>query len=70
MLSNDNIYTSDEFLEIRRQIRVQNQKLVFTNGCFDILHVGHVDYLNKAKENSPEKYSEKVSKLLSRIEVE
>ena len=49
MLSNNNIYTSDEFLEIRRQIRIQNQKLVFTNGCFDILHVGHVDYLNKAK---------------------
>ena len=27
-----------------------NQKIVFTNGCFDILHFGHVDYLSKAKE--------------------
>ncbi len=26
----------------------QNEKVVFTNGCFDILHVGHVDYLEKA----------------------
>lgn len=25
------------------------QRIVFTNGCFDILHAGHVDYLNKAR---------------------
>lgn len=25
------------------------QKVVFTNGCFDLLHLGHVDYLEKAK---------------------
>jgi D-beta-D-heptose 7-phosphate kinase/D-beta-D-heptose 1-phosphate adenosyltransferase len=31
-------------------LKEQNQKLVFTNGCFDILHAGHVDYINKAKE--------------------
>jgi D-glycero-beta-D-manno-heptose 1-phosphate adenylyltransferase len=27
-----------------------NKKIVFTNGCFDILHQGHVDYLCKAKD--------------------
>ena len=27
----------------------QDQKVVFTNGCFDILHRGHVTYLEKAK---------------------
>jgi len=27
----------------------QGKKLVFTNGCFDILHLGHVEYLNEAK---------------------
>ena len=26
------------------------RKIVFTNGCFDILHKGHVDYLSKAKD--------------------
>ncbi|MES2734363.1 MAG: D-glycero-beta-D-manno-heptose 1-phosphate adenylyltransferase, partial [Bacteroidota bacterium] len=26
------------------------QKVVFTNGCFDILHIGHVDYLEKAQQ--------------------
>ena len=27
----------------------KNKKIVFTNGCFDILHAGHVSYLNEAK---------------------
>ncbi len=27
----------------------KNKKIVFTNGCFDILHIGHVEYLNEAK---------------------
>ena len=30
-------------------LRRQNKKIVFTNGCFDILHVGHVRYLTAAK---------------------
>ena len=28
----------------------ENQKVVFTNGCFDLLHLGHIDYLSKAKD--------------------
>ncbi|MHC1706949.1 MAG: D-glycero-beta-D-manno-heptose 1-phosphate adenylyltransferase [Bacteroidales bacterium] len=28
--------------------RFQEKKIVFTNGCFDILHLGHIDYLSKA----------------------
>lgn len=31
------------------QLRQQNKKVVFTNGCFDILHAGHVRYLESAK---------------------
>ena len=31
--------------------RFQQKKLVFTNGCFDLLHLGHVDYLSKAKNH-------------------
>lgn len=30
--------------------RFKNQKVVFTNGCFDILHLGHIDYLSKAAD--------------------
>jgi rfaE bifunctional protein nucleotidyltransferase chain/domain len=39
--------------ELKRQIavwRFQNKKIVFTNGCFDIVHLGHVVYLSKAKD--------------------
>ena len=30
--------------------RFLSKKIVFTNGCFDILHLGHIDYLSKAAE--------------------
>ena len=30
--------------------RKANEKIVFTNGCFDLLHLGHVDYLAKARD--------------------
>lgn len=29
--------------------RAQNKKIVFTNGCFDLLHIGHVKYLEQAR---------------------
>lgn len=29
--------------------RAQNKKIVFTNGCFDLLHIGHVTYLEEAR---------------------
>lgn len=32
-----------------QSLRKKNKKIVFTNGCFDILHAGHVQYLKKAK---------------------
>ena len=34
---------------ISKDLKAQNKKVVFTNGCFDILHLGHVKYLQKAK---------------------
>lgn len=30
--------------------RADHQKIVFTNGCFDLLHLGHLDYLEKSKQ--------------------
>ena len=30
--------------------RMQSKKIVFTNGCFDLLHHGHIDYLSKAAD--------------------
>ncbi|ACX71925.1 rfaE bifunctional protein [Methanocaldococcus vulcanius M7] len=35
---------------IVKELKNQNLKIVFTNGCFDIIHRGHVEYLNKAKK--------------------
>ena len=32
------------------RLRAEGRRLVLTNGCFDILHVGHVDYLERARE--------------------
>ncbi len=45
-----NILSLDEIVKIRRKLKSENKKVVFTNGCFDILHSGHVDYLSKAKK--------------------
>ena len=43
------IFSPEELLLEIGRVR-KNKKIVFTNGCFDILHRGHTDYLNKAKE--------------------
>ena len=45
-----NILKLEDLAEIRKGLKKLNKKVVFTNGCFDILHAGHVDYIAKAKE--------------------
>lgn len=44
------IYSRDSVDFTRRLaiMRFKSKKIVFTNGCFDILHLGHIDYLAKA----------------------
>lgn len=37
-------------IQWRNELEQAGQKLVFTNGVFDLLHVGHLDYLEKARE--------------------
>ena len=39
----------DEALLSREAWRANGEKVVFTNGCFDILHLGHIDYLEKSR---------------------
>ena len=44
------IVTLAQGIELRKQWKENGDKVVFTNGCFDILHLGHVDYLEKSSE--------------------
>ena len=46
---NAKILDIDELAERARQLRATGEKLVATNGCFDLLHVGHVRYLHAAR---------------------
>jgi rfaE bifunctional protein nucleotidyltransferase chain/domain len=41
--------TTDELAEIREKMQAAGRRLVLTNGCFDLLHVGHVRYLQLAR---------------------
>lgn len=47
--TSEKIVELSQALKIREEWKKQGESVVFTNGCFDILHLGHVDYLEKAK---------------------
>ena len=49
-MSNLKIKTQDELAETVKKARLGGRKVGFTNGCFDILHKGHVRYLGSARE--------------------
>jgi rfaE bifunctional protein nucleotidyltransferase chain/domain len=49
LMSTTKILSRDELLAERARLRAASKKLVFTNGVFDILHVGHVRYLEQAR---------------------
>ena len=44
------IVTQHKAVEIRDKLKRRGKKVVFTNGCFDILHSGHAVYLDRAKK--------------------
>jgi D-beta-D-heptose 7-phosphate kinase/D-beta-D-heptose 1-phosphate adenosyltransferase len=49
--SESKVKTVEELQTIMAQLRVANKKVVLTNGCFDILHPGHVDLLQRARSH-------------------
>ncbi|HKP54099.1 MAG TPA: D-glycero-beta-D-manno-heptose 1-phosphate adenylyltransferase [Chloroflexia bacterium] len=44
------VVTLPELVELSRQWRASNLRVVLTNGTFDLLHIGHVRYLQKARD--------------------
>lgn len=46
----DKIVSRQDALRIINGQRLKGKKIVFTNGCFDIVHPGHVDYLAQARD--------------------
>lgn len=44
------VKTARELLPILEKLRRSGKKIVFTNGCFDLLHAGHVRYLRQARQ--------------------
>ncbi|HEX8772192.1 MAG TPA: D-glycero-beta-D-manno-heptose 1-phosphate adenylyltransferase [Pyrinomonadaceae bacterium] len=44
------VVSTKELRAERERLRAGGRRLVFTNGCFDVLHVGHVRYLTRARE--------------------
>ena len=47
--SNAHIKTIDEITALSKELKFRDRKIVFTNGCFDLLHAGHVRYIEEAK---------------------
>jgi len=45
----DKIEKREDLQRIIRDLKVKGKRIVFTNGCFDLLHIGHIRYLEKAK---------------------
>ncbi|HLL95308.1 MAG TPA: D-glycero-beta-D-manno-heptose 1-phosphate adenylyltransferase [Spirosoma sp.] len=48
-MTESKILTREAAIRQASQWRAEGQQIVFTNGCFDIVHLGHIDYLEKAR---------------------
>lgn len=46
----EKVMTGTELAPVLAQARAQKKRVVFTNGCFDLMHVGHTRYLQEAKQ--------------------
>lgn len=47
---NSKLYSHQAIVQLVNRLKKNRKKVVFTNGCFDILHAGHVQYLERAKK--------------------
>lgn len=48
-MSKDKIVALSKVKSLSSRLKSRKKKIVFTNGCFDIIHIGHVKYLERAK---------------------
>jgi rfaE bifunctional protein nucleotidyltransferase chain/domain len=44
------IFALEDLKDLRKVWKKEGKKVVFTNGCFDLIHLGHIDYLSKASD--------------------
>ncbi|MBU0712474.1 D-glycero-beta-D-manno-heptose 1-phosphate adenylyltransferase [bacterium] len=49
MQTSNKLVSRTKLVQIVAKIRKEKKRIVFTNGCFDILHAGHIELLEKAK---------------------
>ena len=49
-MTDQKIKPVEKLKSVLGNLKRKNKKIVFTNGCFDILHLGHVKYLEDAKK--------------------
>lgn len=45
----EKIFSLEQLLNICQKVKANNQRIVFTNGCFDLIHPGHISYLRQAR---------------------
>ena len=50
MPKNDKIVTREQVSQIVSQLKREGRKVAFTNGCFDLLHIGHLELLENARK--------------------
>lgn len=49
MEKKEKVKEKEELGKVLEEIKAKGKRIVFTNGCFDLLHIGHLRYLEKAK---------------------
>ncbi|CAF4299828.1 unnamed protein product [Adineta steineri] len=49
-MSENKIMNYDQTIKLVKEWRKKGERIVFTNGCFEIVHLGHINYLEKARQ--------------------